>query len=257
MLETEGLKYISTPRPSGWGGAAIIVNQENFHLEKLNIFIPHNLEVVWGLVICKSEDAKFKQILVCSFYSAPRTKNNLKLTDHLVSTLHMLATKYPNVPIIMGADRNSMDIKPLLNCGLRLKQLVDLGTRNGVTLDIWITNIPQYFNSPVIVPPVPCDNPEDGVPSDHWVPVCYPHTDRHNPPHCRFKNVTYWLVPDEKIRQFVQWITKETFTGIDDNAQHAQKLQELLMGKLEELCPVQTMRVSYQDKPFINKELKP
>ena len=50
MLEREGLKYISTPRPGGWGGAAIIVNQDKYTLEKLNITIPHNLEVVWGLV---------------------------------------------------------------------------------------------------------------------------------------------------------------------------------------------------------------
>ena len=59
MLETEGLKYISTARPSGWGGAVIIVNQEKFSLEKLNISIPHNLEVIWGLLRSKSEDAKF------------------------------------------------------------------------------------------------------------------------------------------------------------------------------------------------------
>ena len=39
-------------------------------------------------------------------------------------------------------------------------------------------------------------------------------------------------------------------------SEHAQKLQELLMDKLDELCPTQTMRVSHQDKPFINKELK-
>ena len=98
MLEGEGLKYISTAHPSGWRGAAIIVNQEKFVLEKLNIIIPHNLEVVWGLMKCKAKEAKFKQILVCSFYSPPNSKKNLKLTDHLVSTLHMLSTKYPDDP---------------------------------------------------------------------------------------------------------------------------------------------------------------
>ena len=46
MLESEGRKYISTVRPRGWGGAPLIVNQRKFHLEKLNIVIPHNLEVV-------------------------------------------------------------------------------------------------------------------------------------------------------------------------------------------------------------------
>ena len=33
MLESEGFKYISTPRPTGWGGAAIIVNQEDLSLK--------------------------------------------------------------------------------------------------------------------------------------------------------------------------------------------------------------------------------
>ena len=48
LLETNGLKYISTARPGGWGGAALIANQEKFSLEKLNILIPHNLEIMWG-----------------------------------------------------------------------------------------------------------------------------------------------------------------------------------------------------------------
>ena len=122
-----------------------------------------------------------------------------------------------------------------------------------------ITNIPQYFNSPIVIPPVPCDNPNDGVPSDHWVPVCYPHTDRYNPPLRRFKTVTYRPLPDDNVRQFGRWITGESFNGINDNlspSEHAQKLQDILMSKLDELCPLQTMRISAQDKPFINRELK-
>ena len=259
MLQMHGLKYISTPRPSGWGGAAIIVNQENYLLEKLNIIIPYKLEVVWGLVTCKSEDARFKKLIACSFYSPPQSRKNQKLTDHLVTTLHMLVTKYPGAPIIMGADKNSMNIQPLLNCGLKLKQIVDIGTRQGKILDILITNIPQYYNSPILIPPVPCDDPNGGVPSDHWVPVCYPHTDKHSAPLRRFRTVVYRPLPDEKIRKFGQWITGEDFTGIGSclpPSEHAQKLQTILMNKLEELCPAQTMRVSYQDKPFINQELK-
>ena len=259
MLQMHGLKYISTPRPSGWGGAAIIVNQDKYLLEKLNIIIPHNLEVVWGLVTCKSEDAKFKKIIVCSFYSPPQSRKNQKLTDHLVSTLHMLATKYPKAAIIMGADKNSMNLQPILKCGLKLKQIVDIGTRQGAILDVLITNIPQYYNSPVLIPPVPCDDPSAGVPSDHWVPVCYPHTDKHSAPLRRFRTVEYRPLPDENIRKYGQWITSTDFSGISSSlsvSEHAQKLQELLMDKLDELCPTQTMRVSQQDKPFINKELK-
>ena len=42
MLEMNGLKYISTARPTGWGGAAILVNQDKFVLEKLNITVPRS-----------------------------------------------------------------------------------------------------------------------------------------------------------------------------------------------------------------------
>ena len=181
LLEMNGLKYISTARPGGWGGAALIANQEKFSLEKLNVVIPHNLEIIWGLLRPKSEDAYFKKIIVCSYYSPPNSRKNAKLTDHIISTLHMLRTQYPDAPIMIGADKNSMDIKPILNCGLRLRQVVDLPTRNGKILDIIILDIPQLYNSPTIVPPVPCDIPSAGSPSDHSVPVCVPHTDRHNP----------------------------------------------------------------------------
>ena len=84
----------------------------------------------------------------------------------------MLATQYPDCPMILGADKNNMDIRPILNCGLRLKQVVDLPTRKDKIIDILIMNIPQYYKSPIIVPPVPCDDPTAGVPSDHSVPVC-------------------------------------------------------------------------------------
>ena len=182
MLESEGLKYISTPRPTGWGGAAIIVNQEKFLLEKLNIHIPYNLEVIWGIIKPKDERAVFKRIIVCSFYSPPNSRKNAKLSDHIVTTLHMLSSQYPNSPFILGADRNSMDISPIINCGLKMKQLVDKPTRKNKILDVIITNVPDMYKSPIIVPPVPCDDPSAGVPSDHSVPVCVPHTDRHSRP---------------------------------------------------------------------------
>ena len=137
-----GLKYISTARPSGWGGAAIIANMEKYSLEKMNIFVPHNLEIIWGLLKPKSEEAKYKKIILCSYYSPPNSRKNSKLTDHIISTLHMLKTKYPDSPMILGADKNSMDIRPILNCGLQLKQIVDLPSRQGKILDIIIMNIP-------------------------------------------------------------------------------------------------------------------
>ena len=152
MLELNGLQYISTARPPNrkgvsYGGAAIVINKDKFTCEKLKVFIPGNLEVVWGLLRPKSPSSKFKKIIVCSFYSPPNKKRNSKMADHIVSTLQMLYSKYPDCGLILGADKNDMDIKPILNCGLRLRQVVDRNTRQGSILDIIIMNLNGYYKT--------------------------------------------------------------------------------------------------------------
>ena len=61
----------------------------------------------------------------------------------------MLCTQYPECGIILGADRNNMNIKPILNCGLKLRQVVDKCTRQGQILDILIINTWAYYNTPI------------------------------------------------------------------------------------------------------------
>ena len=74
LLELNGLKYISTTRSPNakgvcYGGSAIVVNQEKFSVEKLNIHVPNNLEVIWGLLRPKNPSAKFKRMIICSFFT--------------------------------------------------------------------------------------------------------------------------------------------------------------------------------------------
>ena len=123
MLEIDGLQYISRPRNTKGRSLvsllAIAVNNEKCSCEKLNVFVPKSLEVFWGLVKPKHNSAKFKRIIACSFYSPPNKKKNSNIVDHIVSTLHM-CSKYPDSGIIHRADKNEMDIKPILTCGLKL-----------------------------------------------------------------------------------------------------------------------------------------
>jgi hypothetical protein len=106
MLQMDGLKYISTPRTTKrGGGAAIVVNLERFSLEKNQLIIPHNLEVVWGLMRPKKTTSKVKEIIVAAFYSPPKSKKNSKLLDHLMSTTHFLLSKYPNAGLVIGGDK--------------------------------------------------------------------------------------------------------------------------------------------------------
>ena len=120
MTELHGLKYISSgARPSGkrGGGTGIITNLRKFSLDKLDVHVPHNLEVKWGIVRPKESPrgAIYKEVLVCSFYSPPSSKKNKKLTDHLVTTTHALLAKYPNAAVILAGDKNDLPLSPLLN----------------------------------------------------------------------------------------------------------------------------------------------
>ena len=121
MMQIDGLKYISTSRPTKkrGGGVALVVNLERYSCEKINIFTPKGLEVVWGLLKPKSSSAQIKKIIACSFYSPPNNGKNTRLADYLVGSLQMLSTKYPDAGIIMGSDINKMDITTILNCGLK------------------------------------------------------------------------------------------------------------------------------------------
>ena len=108
MLEINGLKYISTPRIlRRGGGAAIVANLREFSLERIPVSIPHNLEVVWGLLRPKKESESIREIIVAALYSPPHYKKNSKLLDHLLSTTHYLLSVYPRAGLVIGGDKNN------------------------------------------------------------------------------------------------------------------------------------------------------
>ena len=264
MFETLGLHYYSNPRPLtkkgyAYGGVAFIVNGMKFTSQKLEIKPPSGLEVIWGLAKSKTPVSKFKTIVICSFYSPPDKRKNAKLADHIVTTLHMLFAKYPESGLVLGADKNGMDISPILNCGLRLRQVVDKITRGRKTINIILMNMFSHYQSPIIAPPVQCDNPKRGVQSDHSVPVCYPHADPFTRLAQTYKVVEFRPLPQSNIMSFGQWITNESWSDISNvmsSTEKAMKLDDILMQKLDLHFPKKSIKLSSFDKPFITKELK-
>jgi hypothetical protein len=261
MLELEGLKYFSTTRPRGkrGGGAAIIVNTDKFKVEKLEIQIPHHLEIVWALAKPKHEEAQFKRIILCSFYSPPRSRLRNKLKDHIIGTLQILTTKYDGCGLFVGGDKNKMDISSLLNTNLKLKQIVTRPTRRKEILDVCLTNLFSYYNAPIIVPPVQPDVPGQGVPSDHSVPLCVPHTDPCNPPTREYRTVISRPLPDSKIRDFGQWITVQSWDEIkvkDEPAKQVTDFERIMTQKLDQYFPKKITKLGVGDKPYMTSELK-
>ena len=79
-------------------------------------------------------------------------------------------------------------------------------------------------------------------------------------PSRRCKSITYRPLPNEAINEFGKWITQESFDELGkpniSTTEYAQQLQSSLFDKLNELCPLKTIKINSQDKPWINFELK-
>ena len=261
MLEMDGLQYFSTNRPRGrrGGGAAIIVNKERFHAEKLEVHIPNHIEVIWVLAKPKAASAKFKKIILCSFYSPPRSRVRNILKDHIIGTLQRLVVKYPDCGILIGGDRNKMDISALINNNLKLRQIVTKPTRKKEILDVLLTNLFPFYNSPVIIPPVQPDIPGQGVASDHSVPLCIPHTDPCNPPAREYRTIISRPLPESKIRSFGQWLVVEQWDEVRNASDPSQKVkvfEEKLTKSLDYHFPKKITKLGVGDKPYMTSELK-
>ena len=159
----------------------------------------------------------------------------------------------------VSSDRNSMDIKPILNCGLKLRNIVNQFTRKDQILDILIMNTWGYYNSPIIVPPINPDDPMNAKPSDHWVPVCTPHTDRYQPPTRNYRTIKYRPLPESSVRMFGEWIVTENWDSVSEDLSPTEQVaafETLVQDKLNLFCPMKEMKISSQDKAFITAELK-
>ena len=266
MFELEGLSYYSKPRSKtvkgfSYGGVAIIVNTKKFTAEKLDVHVPSNVEAYWLLVKPKTISSTVKEIVACSFYSPPSNnkKKNEALAEHIISNLHLMSTRYQNCAIILGADKNAMNLSPIIDCGLKLRQMVNTNTRGSKILDIIIMNMGRFYNDAVVNPPIQADDPKSGKPSDHAVPLCTPYVDRTNPPVRKFRKIKYRPLPESGMRSLGKWLTSETWDCISDSAsptEQAKEMELLLFDKLNNICPEKTMKIGCKDKPFITAELK-
>ena len=266
LFELHGLKFISCPRPSSHrgGGAAIIVDTTKFLCEKLNVMVPGKLECVWAILRPKkvSKETIFKEIVLCGFYSAPKSRKNRKLLDHIISTLHLLLTKYPNCGWVAGGDKNQLPIGPILGAIPKCRQIVTQNTHKGKNIyDILLTNMGQYYRIPYIAKAVQPDEGSIGaVPSDHDCAVAEPLAGAGSTSTREYTVRSSQPFPQSGINTFGVWLHSvpwsEELSGEQNPTQMALIVEAKLRQKVEVVFPIKTVRVSNDDKPFISAQIK-
>ena len=102
------------------------------------------------------------------------------------------------------------------------------------------------------------DNPLHSQPSDHSVPVCYPHNDPYTRPAREYKVIKFRPLPESGFQKFGDWIVHETWDDLGPCSASAQAInfENILKSNLESCFPLKTKKLSSHDKPFITSELK-
>ena len=134
--------------------------------------VPQNLEVRWGLG--RPKNGSIKKIIFCVFYHPPRARKKKTLIDHLILTLHSLLGTHNDAEIVIGGDRNELDLFQVFNSVPSLKLLPSEPTHKNKVLDIFATTMWKLYEQPIIVDPVDVDIVGQGKPSDHRCSVLYP-----------------------------------------------------------------------------------
>ena len=169
------------------------------------------MEVVWGLLKPKVVTGKISKIIVCSFYSPPRSKKNPTLIDHLTVTLQFLLKTHSAAGVIISGDRNSIEVSALLSIDPTLRQIVKVPTRGLKTLDVIITNLDRYYSDAVVIPPIIPDNYGHGVPSDHMGIIATPNISSSQATHRTRIRKKIRPIPESLLLSFEHRLRNESF----------------------------------------------
>ena len=257
----KGISYISTPRPGlkRGGGSAIAACPTKFSLVKLHIDIPNSLEVVWGLLSPKEIIGKVKKIILCSFYSPPRSRKKTSLIDHILTVLNKLRTEHPDAATIIAGDKNDLDEGDILAFDPSFIQIVKRNTRNEKILSVIITDLQRFYIEPKIVAPIAVDNPGKGVPSDHngvlAIPVNNQVLNRSTSKEIRFVRP----LSESSINQFRQSVSSINWPfmieGMSSSAM-VDSYQKITSDLTEIHFPLKRITITPYDKPWVTEELK-
>ena len=261
LLEMEGIQYISTPRPGTkrGGGAAIAVRLDKFGISKLNVSIPHGLEVVWGLLKPIVPSGKISKIITCCFYSPPRSKLRSTLVDHISLTLQHLLSTHPNAGIVISGDRNSLDIPTLLNIDPSLRQMVKQPTKGFKILDVILSNLECFYDEPVIIPPIIPDNVNKGVPSDHNGVLATPHTNPNQPQESSKTVKMIRPLPESLTVIFGQKLSSESWGNLGPQLNPTdlvKNFQDTLNTMFTDTFPEKKIVINPKDSPWFNEKLR-
>ena len=263
MLEIRGIKYVSTPRPGvrRGGGTALACSQERFQLSKLNVQIPRPLEACFSLLKPRNPTGRINKFICCSFYNPPRSKFSNKLAEFLATTISSLRSDHPGAKVIIGGDVNDMRLGLLQSLDPSLKQIVKGVTNKNQdkTLDVVLTDCPELYQEPSILPPMTVDEGKPGKDSDHNGVECVPRSNLAPQGSSLRDEITVQPFPESSLLKFGFKMADENWSKLA-GALNSSDMVSVFESRSEQMVlsqfPTKRVLVGPQDLPYFTEELR-
>ena len=110
--------------------------------------------------------------IVAAVIYHPQKANDISIRNFLFQSLALVESKYLNYGFLTAGDFNPLDINHLLR-HFHLRQNVTASPRKDATLDLVLTNVHEFYTSPLAFPPF-------GL-SDHSTVEASPTSEKDNP----------------------------------------------------------------------------
>ena len=269
IINLPNYTVISNPHQrKGTGGRpALIINNSKYNVKNLTqslIEIPWGLEATWAIISPKNitSDSSIKKIALCSFYRKPKSKKKSLLLDHINQSFNIISSKYGyGLHYIISGDSNDLKLDNIFNLSHNMKQLVSNVTRLAppAMLDHIISTLGAYYQQPACLPPLDPDPDSNGSPSDHLIVVMRPIDTLNNKPGRTFREVKVRPLTKSGLSKFQSWIQEQTWREVLEEESvdiKAENLHNMVLNKLDELCPEKNRRISSDDRPWYTKELE-
>ena len=129
------------------GRVCVYVKDDNIKYRVLDeLSCCHDHEILWLHLRPTRLPRGVSCLIAAVVYHPPRADEN-SIHNHLFHSLALAESKFPNCGIILAGDFNRLNITSIKK-HFQLKQIVKSPTRKNVILDLVLTNLKDYYNTP-------------------------------------------------------------------------------------------------------------
>ena len=209
----------------------------------------------------RNPTGRISKFICCSFYNPPRSKFSNKLAEFMVATISSLRSDHPGARVIIAGDINDMRLGLLQSLDPTLKQIVKGVTNKNQdkTLDVILTDCPELYQEPIILPPMTVDEGKPGKDSDHNGVECVPRSNLAPQGSSLRDAITVQPFPESGLLKFGFKMADEDWTKLA-GALTSSEMVPAFESRSEQMVlsqfPTKQVLVGPQDLPYFTEELR-